>query len=445
MRLKQSRLLLLILIILLGILLRGGLLLSALTNLSITTPDSKEYTELACSIYETGSFERNGKPEIFRTPGYPVFLSVFLWPSAPWGAILLVLMILGLEAGFIYLVFRMGRFLIDSRVGLLGALFQAVSPLAMGSCARFLSDSLYAFVFTLGLLLMIHHLRNGRWGPLVAAAGAIAVGCYIRPVGLVMGALFMLVLLFCPKRFRRAGVFAAILVGCLAPWVVRNAITADYYGFSSFASDSLYYTSAAETLARKQNVSSESMRQKFRDDEEKYTKANPDETIGAGVNRRGAEGRRIILSNPGLYFQSYVGGCIGFWFPSAPEVLELAGLTEGQRGTVDVFQRKGLWAAIQFYFGGEIWPIILTIPLVLITLIKYIGVVICFTYRTLLHLRPEVYLPVLVVIVSAFLPSPGLPRYRLPISGILSIAAATGILIALGRLPRTAQDRSLNN
>ena len=179
----------------------------------------------------------------------------------------------------------MGCFLNSSRVGLLGALFQAMSPLAIGSCARFLSDSLYAFIFTLGLLLMIQHLRSERWRPLIAAAGAIAVGCYFRPVGLVMGAIFILVLLFQPKRFRRAGVFAAIFFGCLAPWVARNAIFADYCGFSSFASDSMYFTSAAEVLGRKQNVPSKSVRRKFRDDEDEYSL---DETIGAGVYRSGA-------------------------------------------------------------------------------------------------------------------------------------------------------------
>ena len=37
-------------------------------------PDSGNYVKLAQTLSETGRFEKQGEPELVRTPGYPLFL-----------------------------------------------------------------------------------------------------------------------------------------------------------------------------------------------------------------------------------------------------------------------------------------------------------------------------------------------------------------------------------
>ena len=56
----------------------------------LLTPDSAGYAELSESLAEDAAFSRAGEAEVFRTPGYPVFLLLgrafgkSWWPGLPW-------------------------------------------------------------------------------------------------------------------------------------------------------------------------------------------------------------------------------------------------------------------------------------------------------------------------------------------------------------------------
>jgi len=41
----------------------------------LLSPDSRDYFDLSASLATKGEFQRGGQAEIFRTPGYPVFLA----------------------------------------------------------------------------------------------------------------------------------------------------------------------------------------------------------------------------------------------------------------------------------------------------------------------------------------------------------------------------------
>jgi hypothetical protein len=129
------------------------------------------------------------------------------------------------------------------------------------------------------------------------------------------------------------------------------------------------------------------------------------------------------------------------YLPGAPAVLETLGLTRGQRGTSDVLRREGLLAAVRHYFGDNASAIILAVPLVLLLLVKYLAAA-GLLRRVRLRMPAEVYLLLAVVAVTTLLPGPfGLPRYRVPIEPVLSVAAGAGIAAALagGRSRRAAR------
>ena len=150
---------------------------------------------------------------------------------------------------------------------------------------------------------------------------------------------------------------------------------------------------------------------------------------------------KTIRENPGAYAKIHLKGCLGLWIPGATDVLEIAGLSRGNRGTLDVLHRDGLWAAVNHYFGGNALGVIVAVPLVLIFLVKYIGVVTCVFVRFRFRMSAEAWLLVGVVVVSAILPGPfGLPRYRLPVAPLLSVAAAVGWMTILNVSRRRRSD-----
>src|ERR1035437_345848 len=65
---------LLLAILLLALASRGWLLLTAWRSPAALTPDSPSYLVAAASLSKSGTFRTDGHPEIFRTPGYPLFL-----------------------------------------------------------------------------------------------------------------------------------------------------------------------------------------------------------------------------------------------------------------------------------------------------------------------------------------------------------------------------------
>ncbi len=430
------------------------------------TSDSRDYWELARELFGEGKagyahtpwfwrldpdFQATFSPEIFRTPGYPAFLTIGV-PEMPtrlngWRLALAVQVFLDIH--LVLLTYGLGRELVGHGVGLLAGLLQAISPLAVAASCRILSDSLFAFMLTAALLLIVRHLRTGSWRTLLPAAGLMGAACYVRPVGLVMSGLFVLVLLLGPKRLRRAGALASVIALCVAPWVVRNAVVADYVGFSSFATDSMYKYSAAEVLARKDGVSAAKVRERFRR-EEGWDSFDPDlvgqpglsnapcyRTPGGLARYRRDRAKEILLADAWMSLDIHLKGCLAFWLPGATDVLEIAGYTTGGKGTLAVLHEKGLVAATRHYFGGKTLAMWMGAAMAAVLLLRYAGVLLCGLWRLRLRMSPAAWLMVLLVVVSSLLPGPAAhPRFRVPVAPILSVAAAVGWLGLIERVRR---------
>jgi len=435
-------------------------------------PDSWEYWILAANL--TGlEWEPSdhvfliypGEPcygqwgqEVFRTPGYPTFLTI-TWlhrhgPHFPvgWSAALAIQLLV--DAHLVLLTFLLGRALIGEGAGLVAAALQAISPLAIAACCRVLSDSLFAFLLTASLLLIVRHFRTGGWWALVWSALLLGAACYVRPIGLPIAGAYALVLLFRSKRLRRTAAFVCVTAACIAPWVARNVVVADFVGFSSVTSEGLYYYSAAEVVARTKGIPVEEARRQL-------IKANPHgreamslspvpwnrtmptsrPMVAPGVNAtwRRQRALEIIAEHPWLFAQVHLGGCLAFWLPGATEVLEVAGYTTGGKGTLEVLHTKGLWAAAEHYFGGDLTAMLLAGAMALVLLVKYFGVAVCLLVKCRPRMPAAAWLMGLIVLVSFLLPGPAAhPRFRVPVEPILSIAAAVGwcVLIAAPRRRR---------
>jgi len=403
----------------------------------LLTPDSADYTTLAASLTEEGRFARDGQVEIFRTPGYPFFLLIaHTFGEHGWRVVVLVQALL--DVLLVYLTYLLATMLAGQRAGVWAALFQALCPVAAAAAVRVLSDSLYALLLTISLCLMISHFRSGRAWMVAASAAFLAAACYVRPVGLVMAALFALVLLARPNRWRRVGLFAGILAMAIAPWVVRNAVRAEYAGFSSFATDSVYFFAVPELRAEETGKHPARLRAEMRTREQPVA----DETgclppPGPAAHRRAGAAVSALAEHPWAYARLHLRGCLGVFLPGATDAMEVAGVTTGQRGTSDVLRRDGLWAAVRHYFGNNAWALAAAAPMVLLLAIQYLAVGVAVVRRTRLRMPASIWLPALMVVAATLVTGPfGQPRYRVPVTPILSAAAGLGVTILVDAVRR---------
>jgi hypothetical protein len=142
---------------------------------------------------------------------------------------------------------------------------------------------------------------------------------------------------------------------------------------------------------------------------------------------------RILREHPWLYARIHLTGTLGVFLPAATDVLQTAGLARGERGTVDVLHTQGLVAAVRHYFADNPALLVLVAPLLIATAVQYLGTVLCVVRGIARGVPAEAWLLAALIVAAVLLPGPfGLPRYRLPITPLLCVAAGVGLT---GRTP----------
>ena len=127
-------------------------------------------------------------------------------------------------------------------------------------------------------------------------------------------------------------------------------MTADYMGFSTFATDGMYYFAAPEVVAATEGIPPAEAREELKSAD---ALANVGKTPGQAAAARSREAVRIIREHPWVYARIHLLGSLGVFLPAATDVLQTAGITRGERGTVDVLHTQGLVAAVRHYFGDN--------------------------------------------------------------------------------------------
>ncbi len=442
-------------ILLTAMALRLALLTAAFENPEgVFTPDSYSFVQLADHLAEEGEF-RKGEgeaPEIFRTPGYPLFLLTGAeYGDEPhrargWRVVLMAQVLL--DVLLVGLTYLLAKQVVSQTAGLAAAAFQAVAPVAVASSCRLLSDSLYAFLLTAALLLFVRHLRGrGHSRTLMASAAIMAVACYVRPVGLVMAAIMLAVLLIRPHRLVRAGPFALALALALMPWLTRNIFEAGYFGFSSFAGDSAFKFSAPMAMARADDIPLQEARSRLLEEQRRrrreivrermkeFREIQTVEGVMAHWRQRRAAG--ILLARPLTAVTMHLRGCMGFWLPGGTDVLEIAGATTGGRDTLRVIRERGLWEGARHYFGGDTRALLAAAGMGFVSVITML-LAAFWCVRGLRGRRSAVGWSLFAIVAASTLVSgvAATPRFRVPVTPVVSLAAGAAVVAIVDALIR---------
>ncbi len=466
------------------------------TSLS-SPPDAREYWMLGDALAHRGEFlldsgdvERLGtnpgwklrvvpepQPEVFRTPGYPALIAAAMGifgparMDSPFPAILALQVLLG--AGTAIWVYAIARKLAGHRVGLLAMAAQAITPVSVAHVGWILSEVSYTFIFTAAVWLLVGHLRKGGWWRLILAGLVMGGACYFRPTGVAISAVVVAMLLIVDgkRRWLRGLSFAAAVGACLAPWIVRNGLRADYWGFSSAYTDTLLMHVAPLVLAEHPPSDEEAMglllvppdkgqpmHDRYTTEEEldaciarlrmmsqyeaERARSGPADTAGQRVRLRRQVAWWAIREHPGTFARLHARGSLNFWLPGATDLLEVVGVTQGQKGTLWVVRERGLWEGVKYYFGGDVKAMGWAAGLVLVFLAKFIGVLLAVGMAIRRwRMSPVAWVLGAVVVASWWMGGAvTTPRFRVPVEPILSVAAAWGWAMLCSRRFRRRMD-----
>ncbi len=410
-------------------------------------PDTASYTSLAGELAATGSFALGGKPEIVRTPGYPLFLvpgavlGLFEWVAIPLQIILSCLTV--------WLVYRTALLLFEKTgIAEAAALLYAFEPLSVIYASKLLTETLFTCLVAAFLYTLLRYQKGGglRW--VLVSAAALAASVYVRPISyflpfLVGAGLIVRALLHKPKHLRRGLVHACVFLAvCAAPivaWQGRNAALTGYKGFSAISDVNLYFYQGASVTAAKRCSSYYALRKELGyGDDKVYFNKHPDQSSWSEAERyrfMRSAGLQVIRAHPLIYLKVHLKGMTrAFFDPAAFDYLKIFKLYPHSGGLLGVVMDRGVTATVVQLFR--------TMPLVFwsnVVLGLVLGAYLLFGLAGLLSkiLRKNTAAAVILFVAFYFILLSGgaqaEARFRHPIMPIVCILAGLGLSLVAGR------------
>lgn len=223
--------------------------------------DSEQYLELARNLLRDGNYSSPSKPDLdlFRTPGYPLFLSLILGISGEsLRAVVLVQFILILVN--VYLLYALGKNFGNEKVGLVAGILLLMSPNTLFWSLTLMTETL----FSLGLILAAFWMMKVMKGeiPVWAVGLLLGVITLVRPIGIFLVLIWTVWLFFFnfkrlggKSSFQKAVVLLLASMFVLLPWYIRNAVEHGKFTLSNVNRVTLYSFHLALTLVDAEDIS----------------------------------------------------------------------------------------------------------------------------------------------------------------------------------------------
>ncbi len=416
------------------------------------SPDTFTYLRPAEELLLNGRFYSNGVPEIFRTPGYPVFLI----PGILVGhvEIVTIVMQIALSCMTAYFVFKISLLLFkNTRVALISAFLCAIEPVSALYASKLLSETLFAFLSTLSVYCLIQYFRTNSIGTLLFSSALISFSTYVRPAGYFFPFVVLAVLLF--RSFRKKKIillthaFGFLLCSLLiiGLWHIRNIKEAGFSGFSSVADYNLYCYQAASVLAINDNVP---YYQEHHDlgcgDMKVYFLNHPEQSNwdrGRIYRFMGKEGMRIILREPLTYLLIHIEGMIRTLIdPGITEYLIMFKQYSWSGGLLGQILDRGLFATLTDFAGTmPVFFFMILIALGLYLVISLVSTVIALSHEDFPFSASTAVILCLLAYDLLVSGGPvGYHRFRLPMMPMISVFSAYGLYLTSQKWRRRKTD-----
>ncbi len=456
--------------LLVGLALRLALLLiptaPLATKATEPTGDSPDYVWLATNLVHRHIFSLDStppfRPDLLRTPVYPLFLALpalMTRPSSPLPSVhhssfivlALILQVL-LSLAAIWLTRRLGLELgLAPRTAALAALLVALSPNLVFYSIKLTTETLFVCILLVTLLLVNRFGIFHRWQDVVAVGAGCGLLILTRPIA-VFFPLLLALHVFCKTgrnwqlAIRNSLILLASAAVVLAPWVIRNGRVSGRYILSTAFDYNISEYSGAQTLAAARMIPVDEARDSLAAEAESRYGPLDENDRARYWAVRARVGRQELLARPLLAAKVHAAGSAGgLLMPLSVRALRAfsgADLRADTTGDPHVAQRT-----VQLVARGRIGQAIalirterlarLSAPALAIlgyAILFHATLLVAFLFSLFLKRSRRLLwllLPILYYVLST---GPvGEARFRVPVEPLLCLLAA----LALTRVPRS--------
>jgi len=224
--------------------------------------DTNSYVLPAQELIANHRFFCQDAPEVIRTPGYPLFLTIGLLLGRL--ELVTVLIQIVISCFTVYMVYRTALLIFKSeRTSITAAALYAIEPLSILYTSQLLAETLFAALLMTGVYLLLVYLERRRIQYLLASAVVLAMSTYVRPIAyflpvIIAAALSIWGLATVHDKnrvsFSHIAAFLSLSMVLTGVWQIRNKAETGYAGFSGISSIYKSFYLAASILATQQHV-----------------------------------------------------------------------------------------------------------------------------------------------------------------------------------------------
>ena len=371
-------------LLLLTVLVRIGIALPGLSSDDpekfFYRPDSSTYIEPAESMLANMKYNIStelNQSATLRPPGYSLFLSGVFAIGGTNNYLVSIIcfsLISALTALFIY---KAAVLMYNQKIALLATFLFAFNLTSIALTPLFLADTLFTFILTLFIYYYLRYFLTRQSQHLLPAFVFLGIATLIKPVTLLLIPILAIVtLLIGEGNFRKKTLRAALafIIGCcvVLPWMYRNSrldcgwVIDTNTGNSLIHISSAIYSIAENTDGVKERVRLTSTAgREFESNKSKYAKTKEREKYKTELFKQ------AVKKYPYTFLSMYINPAI--LLPDGATFFELLNETTGNKGTLEVLNKKGIFAAAAHYFNGKEYLILIISPLLLIILFTYTG------------------------------------------------------------------------
>ncbi len=407
--------------------------------------DAAEYEQLAANLVQYRVFSQDAAPpfraELFRTPGYPIFLTPFHAAFRdPTLAIVIAQFLLSLL--LLWAVYQLASEIgLDRKTAVIAAFLVAVSPNLAFLSTKIVTETIFTLLLAVCLLLFNRYRRAARITDLVGAGLCSGLLVLIRPIAMFFPLVLVGYAVFRMARTRKFTWYQPLvpLVCALVvvlPWITRNGRLTGRYIISTAGEHNLFLYNAATVVAAERNMTLAQARDAMRH-EALETFGTLDTTNEAEFwQRLGTIARHHVLRYPLAAAKvQALGFTANFASPISIQPLMIhsgAGLF-GQahlfQRAVGLLSRGQVKAAVRLAWNERLGRLGVFAAVVLIGSSLFLLILIVFGLIGLFHKSGRGLLWLLLpVCYFTMLTGPvGEARFRAPVEPILAVFAAIGI------------------
>lgn len=186
--------------------------------------DSDQYYKIGENLVHGVGYQLYGQPTARRVPVYPLFVAFFMKLGIYPHSLQLAQAFLG--ALSCVLLVSLGTTFFGARVGFIAGFLQATDYLLTKQIVYILPEIVFVFLILIASYLFIKaQIHNNLWwsaGSAAIAALTVLTKEMLSLYFLILPVLFFLNQQSARKNIQRSGIFLAVYLAVLTPWILRN-------------------------------------------------------------------------------------------------------------------------------------------------------------------------------------------------------------------------------